>query len=137
MISQIFSGYDRSLVLASDPEAHALNLYEQLNATHAPSHRSWGKFAKTPNTVLLIQNLLLGIFSGQGVLAHLGIAIGDEIPDVGAAGDAVSTGVAKEAAIAAPWPVYAVQIASNCVPAKGIIRGITEVAIFFGLSVIW
>jgi len=54
------------------------------NAARDSSRRNWRKFANAPDTVLPIQNLRLGIFSGQGMSDQLGVAFGDDILDVGA-----------------------------------------------------
>ena len=58
-----------------------------INATHDPSLRSWVESANAPDTDFPIQNLPFGVFqrTGSPEPARGGVAIGDQILDVGAA----------------------------------------------------
>jgi fumarylacetoacetase len=57
----------------------------RLDATHAPSLRSWVAAANAPGTDFPIQNLPFGVFQAAGGPARGGVAIGDRILDLGAA----------------------------------------------------
>jgi fumarylacetoacetase len=51
---------------------------------HNPSRRSWVESANGPATDFPIQNLPFGVFRRRGRLsARVGVAIGDQILDVG------------------------------------------------------
>lgn len=70
--------------------------------THDPKRRSWVDSANRDGADFPIQNLPFGVFSPAGGVPRFGIAIGDQILDVGAARDAgLLTGAAAEAADAA------------------------------------
>jgi fumarylacetoacetase len=56
-----------------------------LNETHDGKRQSWVESANAPDTDFPIQNLPLGVFSHGDEGRGLGIAIGDQILDVGAA----------------------------------------------------
>jgi fumarylacetoacetase len=69
-----------------------------LNETHDPARRSFVESANAPGTDFPIQNLPFGVFRpGPGLPPRVGVAIGDQILDVAAAG-ASFDGVAAEAA---------------------------------------
>ncbi len=55
-----------------------------LNATHDPNRRSWVETANEPQCDFPIQNLPFGIFEEDG-RGRIGVAIGDQMLDVGAA----------------------------------------------------
>jgi fumarylacetoacetase len=75
-----------------------------LDATHEPSRRSWVASAEG-HPDFPIQNLPLGIFSPAGGPPRAGVAIGDEILDIAAAGGAgLLKGVADEAVAALSGP---------------------------------
>jgi fumarylacetoacetase len=70
-----------------------------LDETHDPGLRSWISAANLPDTDFPIQNLPFGIFATAGSDGRVGIAIGDQILDVGAAAETgVFTGAARDAA---------------------------------------
>jgi len=76
----------------------------QLNETHDPSRRSFVESANAPGCDFPIQNLPFGVYSpAAGLPPRVGIAIGDQILDVAAAG-ASFDGLAAEAARACPVP---------------------------------
>jgi len=54
--------------------------------THDPRLRSWVGSADAPGTDFPIQNLPFGVFSRPGDVSRIGVAIGDQILDVAAAG---------------------------------------------------
>jgi fumarylacetoacetase len=57
-----------------------------IDATHDPNLKSWVESANSPDHDFPIQNLPFGVFRKKGVgSAHLGVAIGDQILDVGSA----------------------------------------------------
>jgi fumarylacetoacetase len=57
-----------------------------IDATHDPNLKSWVESANTPRHDFPIQNLPFGVFRKKGEgSAHLGVAIGDQILDVGSA----------------------------------------------------
>ena len=69
-----------------------------LNETHDPARRSFIESANAPGTDFPIQNLPFGVFRpGPGLPPRVGVAIGDQILDVAAAGTSFD-GVAAEAA---------------------------------------
>lgn len=77
-----------------------------LNATHDPARRSWVESANAPGTDFPIQNLPLGIFRHGSGAPRGGVAIGEQILDIGAALDAgLFSGTVEEAALAARGPV--------------------------------
>ena len=79
-----------------------------LNETHDPALRSWVESANVQNTDFPIQNLPFGIFRRRGSSEALraGVAIGDQILDVGAAQAAGAfSGQAARAAAACSAPV--------------------------------
>jgi len=73
-----------------------------LNATHDPSLTSWVQSAQRPGTDFPIQNLPFGVFTRKGSDEPFrgGVAIGDQILDMAAAGP-LFTGEASQAAAAA------------------------------------
>ena len=75
-----------------------------LNETHDPSRRSFVESANAPGCDFPIQNLPFGVFRPpSGPPARVGVAIGDQIVDVAAAG-ASFDGLAAQAAEACPAP---------------------------------
>ncbi|HXW40841.1 MAG TPA: fumarylacetoacetase, partial [Xanthobacteraceae bacterium] len=69
-----------------------------LNETHDFARRSFVESANAPGTDFPIQNLPFGVFRpGPGLPPRVGVAIGDQILDVAAAGSSFD-GVAAEAA---------------------------------------
>src|SRR6202162_780259 len=75
-----------------------------LNETHDPARRSWVESANTPESEFPIQNLPFGVFSpAAGLPPRVGVAIGDQILDVAAAGPSLE-GLAAEAARAGGAP---------------------------------
>jgi fumarylacetoacetase len=56
-----------------------------LDRTHAPGARSWVESANDPSTDFPIQNLPLGVFRLPVGDARIGVAIGDQVLDLGAA----------------------------------------------------
>src|SRR5271165_4364640 len=69
-----------------------------LNETHDPARRSFVDSANAPDSDFPIQNLPFGVFrAGPGQQPRCGVAIGDQIVDVMAAGASFS-GLAAEAA---------------------------------------
>ena len=62
----------------------------ELNDTHDPALSSWVKSANTDDNDFPIQNLPFGVFRkvGSGESYRGGVAIGDQILDVGRAADA-------------------------------------------------
>jgi fumarylacetoacetase len=62
----------------------------QLNETHNPALRSWVTSANQVGTDFPIQNLPFGVFrrAGSDAPLHIGVAIGDQILDLSAAGGA-------------------------------------------------
>ena len=70
----------------------------KLNETHDPARRSFVESANEPGTDFPIQNLPFGVFRpAPGQAPRVGVAIGDQIVDVAAAGAAFD-GLAAEAA---------------------------------------
>ncbi|HUN75689.1 MAG TPA: fumarylacetoacetase [Steroidobacteraceae bacterium] len=69
-----------------------------LNETHDPGLRSWVETAQVPGTDFPIQNLPFGVFRRAGSAEALrgGVAIGDQILDLGAA---VATGAFGQASV--------------------------------------
>ncbi|MGK7869669.1 fumarylacetoacetase [Falsiroseomonas sp. E2-1-a20] len=61
---------------------------ETPNETHDPALRSWVDSAHAPDTDFPIQNLPLGVFSRPGGAPRIGMAIGDQVLDLRAAGEA-------------------------------------------------
>ncbi len=53
-----------------------------LNKTHDPSRKSWVESANDAGSDFPIQNLPFGVFSGDGIETHIGVAIGDQILDL-------------------------------------------------------
>jgi len=77
---------------------------QPLNETHDPARRSFVESANAPGCEFPIQNLPFGVFRpAAGQPPRVGIAIGDQILDVTAAG-AQFEGLAAEAARACPVP---------------------------------
>jgi len=75
-----------------------------LDETHDPARRSWVESANTSDCEFPIQNLPLGVFRRTaGETPHCGVAIGDQILDVAAAGTGFG-GLAGEAARACAEP---------------------------------
>ncbi len=68
-----------------------------LNETHDPARRSFVERANAPTCDFPIQNLPFGVFRTTGGAPRVGVAIGDQILDVAAAG-ASFDGLAAEAA---------------------------------------
>ena len=69
-----------------------------LNETHDPARRSFVESANAPGNDFPIQNLPFGVFRpAPGQAPRVGVAIGDQILDVAAAGPSF-TGLAAEAA---------------------------------------
>ena len=78
----------------------------RLNPTHDPRRRSWLASANAPETDFPIQNLPFGIFRDANDMPRGGVAIGDQIVDLGLARDAgLFSGKAKDAAALAAGPV--------------------------------
>jgi fumarylacetoacetase len=76
-----------------------------VNETHDPNRRSWIASANAAGCDFPIQNLPLGVFSTAGTSPRGGIAIGDRILDLAAAGEAgLFEGPSAEAARAASGP---------------------------------
>jgi fumarylacetoacetase len=71
-----------------------------INETHDPKLMSWVKAANEPGTDFPIQNLPFGVFARRGEDHHrVGVAIGDQVLDIGACLDAgLFTGAAATAA---------------------------------------
>src|SRR5689334_3954390 len=57
-----------------------------LDETNSPDLRSWVESANDPSTDFPVQNLPFGIFRRRGEPARAGVAIGDQIFDLAAAG---------------------------------------------------
>ena len=75
-----------------------------LNETHDPARRSWVESANAPDSEFPIQNLPFGVFCpAAGMPPRVGVAIGDQILDVAAAGPSLE-GFAAEAARAGGAP---------------------------------
>jgi fumarylacetoacetase len=74
-----------------------------LNETHDPARRSFVDSANAPDSDFPIQNLPFGVFRAPGQQPRIGVAIGDQLVDVIAAG-ASFTGPAAEAAQACKAP---------------------------------
>ena len=75
-----------------------------LNETHDPARRSWVESANAPESEFPIQNLPFGVFCpAAGMPPRVGVAIGDQILDVAAAGSSLE-GLADEAARAGAAP---------------------------------
>src|SRR5579862_9348335 len=75
-----------------------------LNETHDPARRSWVESANAPESEFPIQNLPFGVFCpAAGMPPRVGVAIGDQILDVAAAGPSLE-GLAAEAARAGAAP---------------------------------
>jgi fumarylacetoacetase len=74
-----------------------------LNETHDPARRSLVERANEPTCDFPIQNLPFGVFRSAGSAPRVGVAIGDQVLDVAAAGDAFD-GLAAEAARACAAP---------------------------------
>src|SRR5580700_9034665 len=75
-----------------------------LNETHDPARRSWVESANAPESEFPIQNLPFGVFCpAAGLPPRVGVAIGDQILDVAAAGPSLE-GLAAEAARAGAAP---------------------------------
>ena len=75
-----------------------------LNETHDPARRSWVESANAPDGEFPIQNLPFGVFCpAAGMPPRVGVAIGDQILDVAAAGPSLE-GLAAEAARAGGAP---------------------------------
>src|SRR5271170_4223392 len=75
-----------------------------LNETHDPARRSWVESANATDSEFPIQNLPFGVFSpAAGMPPRVGVAIGDQILDVAAAGPSLE-GLAADAARAGGAP---------------------------------
>jgi fumarylacetoacetase len=75
-----------------------------LNETHDPARRSWVESANAPESEFPIQNLPFCVFCPTaGAQPRVGVAIGDQILDLAAAGPALE-GLASEAARAGAAP---------------------------------
>jgi fumarylacetoacetase len=75
-----------------------------LNETHDPARRSWVESANAADSEFPIQNLPFGVFCpAAGMPPRVGVAIGDQILDVAAAGPSLE-GFAAEAARAGGAP---------------------------------
>ena len=75
-----------------------------LNETHDPARRSWVESANAPDSEFPIQNLPFGVFCpAAGMPPRVGVAIGDQILDVAAAGPSLE-GLAADAARAGAAP---------------------------------
>jgi fumarylacetoacetase len=73
----------------------------ELNETHDPKLRSWVESANDPATDFTIQNLPFAVFRRAGEGWRGGVAIGDQVLDLGAvAGHGLFSGAAGEAAAA-------------------------------------
>src|SRR5277367_4296861 len=71
---------------------------DPLNETHDPARKSWVDIANVADCDFPIQNLPFGVFRpAPGQAPRVGVAIGDQIVDVAAAGAAFD-GLAAEAA---------------------------------------
>src|SRR5215469_6651290 len=78
-----------------------------LNETHDPARRSFVDSANAPGADFPIQNLPFGVFRVQGQQPRVGVAIGDQIVDVAAAGASFSGPVTEAArACGAPYLNY-------------------------------
>ena len=78
-----------------------------LNGTHDPALKSWVKSANEAGAEFPIQNLPLGVFRANGPEEYMrgGVAIGDQILDIGACLEkGFFEGDAKEAAQACTGP---------------------------------
>ena len=64
-----------------------------IDETHNPDLRSWVESANEPTTDFPIQNLALGVFRTKGGRTRPGVAIGDQILDLTAAGARLLDGV--------------------------------------------
>ena len=60
----------------------------QRNETHDPGARSWVESANAKNSQFPIQNLPFGVFRRDGGCCQIGIAIGDQVLDLAACGEA-------------------------------------------------
>ncbi|HEY4218328.1 MAG TPA: fumarylacetoacetase [Gemmatimonadaceae bacterium] len=62
----------------------------EIDVTHDPNVRSWVESANAPDTDFPIQNLPFGVFRRRGAddAWRVGVAIGDQIVDIGACADA-------------------------------------------------
>src|ERR1700749_294895 len=75
-----------------------------LNETHDPARRSWVESANAPESEFPTQNLPFRVFCPPaGMPPRVGVAIGDQILDVAAAGSSLE-GLAAEAARAGAAP---------------------------------
>ena len=73
-----------------------------LNETHDPARRSFVESANTPGTDFSIQNLPFGVFRPRpGLPPRVGVAIGDQILDVAAAGASFEGAAAEPARMCA------------------------------------
>src|SRR5215210_1856809 len=72
----------------------------EINETHDPNLRSWVESANDPNTDFPIQNLPLGLFipadDEHREVPYIGVAIGDQIIDLGAVSKALWVRTAVE-----------------------------------------
>jgi len=77
----------------------------QLNETHDPARRSFVESANAPGGDFPIQNLPFGVFRpAAGMMPRVGVAIGDQILDVAAAGSSFDGLAAKAVAEACAAP---------------------------------
>src|ERR1700730_18234191 len=75
-----------------------------LNETHDPARRSWVESSNAPDSEFPIPNLPFGVFCPAAAMPpRVGVAIGDQILDVAAAGPSLE-GFAAEAARAGGAP---------------------------------
>ncbi len=58
----------------------------RINETHDPAARSWVESANQAGCDFPIQNLPFGVFRAAREKARVGVAIGDQVLDVSAAG---------------------------------------------------
>jgi fumarylacetoacetase len=70
-----------------------------INRTHDPRLRSWVESANDPNTDFPIQNLPFGVYKRNDDFPQIGVAIGDQVVNIGAAFNMrLFDGIAAEAA---------------------------------------
>ena len=92
-----------------------------LNPTHDPARRSWVASANAPDADFPIQNLPLGVFSRPGEAPRGGVAIGDQVLDLGAAeASGLLAGEARVAAQAASGPELTPLLALGLGPASAL-----------------
>ena len=72
----------------------------ELNATHDPARRSWVDSANAEGTEFPIQNLPFGLFRVNGSAPRCGVALGDQIIDLGRIGSQLHGQAARAARVA-------------------------------------